>query len=624
MRSWEALENGVYRYRDSCCVYAVRGAAGQWLFINAGTGRAAACLAELGDIRGATVLLTHHFRDHTAGAQAFRGVGARIFAPYWERDHLREPQHAFRSRETRLLYDLIWDNFAPIEPISVDRWMMDYEQTVLAGLPIEVIPAPGVSMGAVAYGVELSNGRKVAFIGELMSSPGRLARLSPLQYGYNDLQGGENVLLSWDRVAATNPDAVFPSLGEPFGDITAAVAQLRRNLEGFDSIQPGFAARLAKPSTDSIEQVHPRLFRAKKTVAETHFILGRSGRVLALDYGYDMAGIHLPQRAEFSTRRTLLHSVDALKQRIGTDRIDTVLATHYHDDHIGGIPLLQRLFQTELWAGDNFADLIENPSEFDRPCLWPDPIPVARRLPLGKRFFWEDVAITLHPMVGHTEFSSLILLEFDGCRVAHTGDELFFQNASGANTVPGDASAVFTNHVYKNGLALGGYLECLGHLRSFRPEIILSGHAAPYRPDEHAWALIEKSALAFDCVHRTLMPLGDDAVHFGPESQPGKLQPYILFLPEGKETAALHGWVLNPFNEEVTAEIRIATPPEGWHAQPVILSLAPREKRPFTTTLTVARGGRHRRQPIALDLTVNGRPFGQVAEAWVTVGFGQF
>jgi glyoxylase-like metal-dependent hydrolase (beta-lactamase superfamily II) len=285
MHPWQHLGNDVYLYRDSCNGFAVRGADGQWLVINAGTGRAAPGLRELGPVNGTTVLLTHHFRGHTAGAGAFQSQGALVFAPYWERDHLGGLQPAFRSRESRLLYDLAWDNFAPIEPVAVDRWLMDYERVALAGLSVEVIPAPGVSMGAVAYAVELPGGRKIAFVGELMCGPGRLARLSPLQYNYNDLLGGENVLLSWDRVLAAAPAAIFPSLGQPFEDPGAAVAQLRENLRRFESIQPGYAARIDNPPPDDVEEVAPRLYRARNTEAETHFIIGRSGWVLALDYG---------------------------------------------------------------------------------------------------------------------------------------------------------------------------------------------------------------------------------------------------------------------------------------------------------------------------------------------------
>lgn len=196
MGAWELVEDGIHRFRDSCNVYAVRGRAGGWFVCNAGTGAAAAHLAELGATGEITVVLTHHFRGHSAGVQAFRQAGARIAAPHWEREHLAAGQRAARSKQTYLLYDLAWDHFAPVEPLLIDRWLMDYERIEIAGLTVEVIPAPEATLGAAAWVVTLATGRRLAFIGELMGEPGRLPRLAPLQYDYNALLGVENTLHS--------------------------------------------------------------------------------------------------------------------------------------------------------------------------------------------------------------------------------------------------------------------------------------------------------------------------------------------------------------------------------------------------------------------------------------------
>lgn len=620
MSPWRQLEDRVWVFRDSCNVYAVRGCDGAWLVVNAGTGSAAGRLRALGEVREVTLLLTHHFRDHTAGAGKFRRAGAVVHAPSWERMHLSGEQRAVRSKQTYLCYDVAWDHFAPIESLPVDRWMMDYERLEIAGLPLEVIPTPGASIGASAYAVILPGGRKIVFVGEMMCSPGRLPRLSPLQYNYNDLMGAENVLLSWNRVLAANPDVAFPSMGQPITDCPAAVARLRENISRFDQVQPGIGARVNKLASSGVEEVMPRVYRARGSSAETHFIVGRSGRILALDYGYDTAGIRFPNRLDLWTRRTLLHSVEALQARTGAGRIDTVLPTHYHDDHVCGVPLLQRLFGTELWVGENFADLLERPEDFDRPCLWPHPMKVSRRLPLGQKFFWDDIAIALYPMSGHTEFSTLVCLEIDGRRVAHTGDQIFYLDGkTGLLTTP-EKGGVFTNHVYRNGLTLGGYADCVRRLRDFDPEMVLSGHHVPYRPTIETWAKLQAAGQAFDDIHRAIMPLEDDAIHFGAESQPAKLQPYHLRLSAGPWRAPLHGWVLNPFNRPATARIRFATPPEGWSAAPMELQLQPREKRAFEAELTLAAGAREGRHAIALELEIDELSFGQVAEAWVAVG----
>ena len=64
---WERLEEGLYRFQDSCTIYALQGPAGTVL-INAGAGQTADHLDEVARGKPITVLLTHHFRDHTDGA----------------------------------------------------------------------------------------------------------------------------------------------------------------------------------------------------------------------------------------------------------------------------------------------------------------------------------------------------------------------------------------------------------------------------------------------------------------------------------------------------------------------------------------------------------------------------
>ncbi|MFQ5796697.1 MAG: MBL fold metallo-hydrolase [Candidatus Bipolaricaulia bacterium] len=66
-----------------------------------------------------------------------------------------------------------------------------------------------------------------------------------------------------------------------------------------------------------------------------------------------------------------MHSLDGLRKNFGIDRIDVVLVSHFHDDHVCGVPVLQRLFSTECWVAENFADLLEHPEAHCFPCTWP-------------------------------------------------------------------------------------------------------------------------------------------------------------------------------------------------------------------------------------------------------------
>ena len=83
MAHWEEVVKDVYQFQDSCLVYAVKGPNGLVL-INAGTGLAVDCLSELAAKGEVTLLLTHHFRDHTGGAIRFAKAGAKILGPYWD------------------------------------------------------------------------------------------------------------------------------------------------------------------------------------------------------------------------------------------------------------------------------------------------------------------------------------------------------------------------------------------------------------------------------------------------------------------------------------------------------------------------------------------------------------
>ncbi|MCW8131155.1 MAG: MBL fold metallo-hydrolase [Planctomycetota bacterium] len=613
--AWERLSDGLFLLRDSCLVYAVRGASGVVL-VNAGTGRAAEILDEVAGGLPVSVILTHHFRDHSDGAIRLRQAGAQILAPYWEGEHLVDPEQCHRSRQIWNSYNNQWDHFSPVRPVPVGGWLHDYETRTIGGLDWTVVPTPGPTPGASSYLVR-HGGRTLAFVGELIVRAGQVGRLAPLQYNYNDFLGAHNTYHSLNRLMEpATPDLLLPSMLGPIEEPARAVSALKQNLRALDRIQAGMGESLNDLDGDDIEEVLPHLFRSKHAVAETHFVVSESGKVLSIDYGYHMGAMRQPQTHHLSNRRPLLHGLNGLRKRFGVQRIDAVLMSHYHDDHCNGVPMLQRLFGTEVLAGENFCEILEQPHRYERPCLWHEPIKVARPLKLGETTRWENIPITVYPMSGHTRFSTLLCLEVDGTRVVHTGDQIFFRGKPATPAAPG--TSLFTNHVYRNGLDLGCYRRTLEDLKRFRPDLVLTGHTRPYRTSPEWYALIEAGAAAFDETHAALMPLGEDEVHFGPESQAAKLKPYRLHLQRGGR-AAFDGWVLNPFSSAQTARLEFVLP-EGWLSSPVEVDLGPREKKSFRIELEVPATARVRRQAVALDLTVGGRPFGQVAEALVTVG----
>ncbi len=172
---WQPIIDDVWLYRDSCNVYAVRGPDGM-LIINAGTGAWLEHVAQLPD-QPAALLLTHYFRDHAAGAVR---AGIPVHVPEYENDILADPQQHFRERETYIIYDNLWDLFAPIGPIDIAGVMLDYSTTTHAGLDVEAIPLPGATLSQTGYGLTL-NGKRIVFCGEAIHSPGRIPRVAAIQ-----------------------------------------------------------------------------------------------------------------------------------------------------------------------------------------------------------------------------------------------------------------------------------------------------------------------------------------------------------------------------------------------------------------------------------------------------------
>jgi len=612
---WNPVLPGVWLFRDSCNVYALEGKEGL-LLIDAGTGAWLDTLDELPQ-RPTALLCTHYFRDHSAGAGAAAEQGIPVYVPEGELAIFTDPEQHFRERETYIIYDNLWDHFAPIEGVKAAGALRDYELTTLAGVEIEVIPLPGVTFTQSGIGVTLSDGRRAVFCGEAIHSPGRMARIAPLQYNYNDLSGAIQADYSARSLREWRPDVLLPSLGEPIcTEADAALALLQENLRHLAAVRPGMVGQMDPLNSAPLERITDHVWLDRRSMANTWYVISDSGKALAIDYGYHAASTAWCHSARPARRRALLHGLDGLKAQFGIDRVDVVLVSHFHDDHVCGIPVLQRLHGTECWAAENFADLLEHPAAHSFPCCWPVAARIDRRLPLEKEFTWEEYTFRLHPMNGHTRFAALIGFEADGKRFAHTGDQYFFTNGVADFAANGRAQ----NHVYRNGALLDGYDVSGKWMLDWRPEIVLQGHQPAMFTDEAFFKHIAAWTEDYAETHRRIMPLDDTETHFNEDSWGGWIWPYRTHL-NTVGPVKVTVTVRNPFPHPAELQVRLVGP-KGWHGSSVTLTAEPRAE--VSASLTILPSGPCRRQPIAVELSSAGQPFGQVAEALVTVGNAQF
>jgi glyoxylase-like metal-dependent hydrolase (beta-lactamase superfamily II) len=625
--SWTAVLPDVLRWRDSCNVYAVLGAQ-RSLIVDAGTGEWLEGAGELPVAPGA-LLLTHCFRDHTAGAAAAARAGIPVHVPEGERAIFADPAEHFRRRETRLIYDNLWDLFAPVEPVPVAGVLRDYEQLTLAGIELRVVPLPGATPTQVGFVLRTPrSGRLVAFCAETIHSPGRVPRLAPLQYNYQDVVGAVNVAFSADLLRRLEPDVLLPSLGEPIDRAPGeALRSLHENLAAHSWDRPLERTVLDVVGHDRVEPLSPSVWRSTQANAASCFVVGAGGRALAIDYGYwyasgsgthdvdfDREAVLMPVPPAPERRRPLLHSLDALREQAGVEQIAAVLPTHYHDDHVCGIPLLQRLRDTPCWAPANFSRLLADPAGHRFPCAWPQPIRIDRALALDEPFEWDGVRFQLAPMSGHTRFSALIGWEVDGIRFVHAGDQ-YGPLTADRPPVEWQRPYFAANYVYRNGASLHAYRDSADWIAAFRPDVVLSGHWPPISTDDRYFDALAEYGRELEARHRRATALGDDQAHFGLDAMAGWIWPYHVHLP-GPQAAELEVTVRNPLPTDATLRLRLAGP-DGWRGSTIELPAAGRQE--VMARMTIVPDAPCRRQPVTVELHADGRPFGQVLEALVTV-----
>ncbi len=191
----------------------------------------------------------------------------------------------------------------------------------------------------------------------------------------------------------------------------------------FAAIDQHWQARPLDNDYDSARTSSDHLLMNRTSRAISCALLSKDGVAVVLDYGYDVsAGIASnPYR---SARRPWLASLPSLHRDYGVDRIEVVMPTHYHDDHVTGFNLLREVEGAEVWAGSNVADVISRPTRYDLPCLWYDPIPVDRVVPLGQPVRWREDELTLYELGGHTFYAVAISFAFAAEKACAGGGEV--------------------------------------------------------------------------------------------------------------------------------------------------------------------------------------------------------
>ncbi|MDQ3407627.1 MAG: MBL fold metallo-hydrolase [Chloroflexota bacterium] len=615
----------IFRFRDSCNVYLIRNGT-QATLIDFGTGAILDHLAEIGVERVTDILMTHHHRDQAQGLPRAVAAGIRIWVPEPERGLFDEVDQHWQARQLVNDYDNRQDRFSLLEPVPVTGALQEYVPQEFGGRMVTVVPTPGHTVGSVSILVEC-DGRRLCFTGDLIAAPGKVWSLAATQWTYNGAEGAAATLLSTRDLLTRQPDVLLPSHGDPMEDPPIAIKLLRENLLQLLELR-GEHAALRNYMADPFLPVTRHFLHNRTAHSYSFVLLSKSGKCLMIDYGYDFnAG--LATSTDRSARRPWLYSLPRLKEQFAVTSIDVVIPTHYHDDHVAAFNLLRRVEGTEVWAGENMVDVLERPDQQDLPCLWYEPIPVDRSLPLEETITWEEHELTLHPLPGHTLYAVAIEVVVDGKRILAVGDQFvdYPWNYLLADRLPITDEpeplppAVIQNYVYRNRFRQADYRETAELYRRVKPDIMVYGHWSPADVNDAHFAELAQRGAELERVHEAL--LARDDINLGTNDFAARIRPYRPEIAAGSDLT-MEVDVRNPFARPEQAVVSMVAP-EGWRVRTLTgepearLSLDSSETRTVAFCLTPPGGINVRRARVAADVTVGGRAFGQQAEALVTV-----
>ena len=608
----------LYLLRDTCNVYVLKNG-DRALLIDFGSGHVLKLLGQIGVTKVEGILHTHHHRDQGQGD--VRAVAQRIpiHVPAHERHLFEDAENFWRNRRVFHLYYVRNDFFTLTRNVPVAGVLRDYETFRWGPHELLIFPTPGHTLGSISL-VGTVDGKKVAFSGDLIHSPGQVVNLYELQYQYGSADGVDFAIFSLAKLRELAPELVCPSHGEPFASPEAGITDLIGKLKGwYESYSPG--------STLTIENkpfaVTPHLICAHQTTSTFYAVISDSGKALFVDYGsaslnfflrsVDPGAVNVHDRIRF-----VEHTISELKARYGLKSIDVALPSHMHDDHLNGFPYLVRHHGAKIWCYENMVDVLQNPRGYNLGCILAEPIKVDRSFRHGERFKWEEFEFTVCYSPGHTEYQMAMFADLDGARVAFTGDAFFPSPGSSVNP-PHDSSSYQLRHnlIFRNWVENDSHVKSIRTILEHQPTLVAPGHGKPFLSNkadlEDLQRRLKQQQQYFCSV------VADPDCDFGLNPSWARLYPYQLEARPGSNAPIelrVHNYRAEPMPLEAALVL-----PAGWKATPEVVSFTVPSRGDssggFTVTIPENWDRSKPRVAIAADIMADGQYLGEIAEGVV-------
>lgn len=362
------------------------------------------------------------------------------------------------------------------------------------------------------------------------------------------------------------------------------------------------------------------LWAGPYTCSNFYIVLTGSGQAMLIDYGLASAG-HLHwtvDRDGLRQLRFIEHHLDQLRDDYGVREIELAVPTHIHDDHVCGIPFLQKRFGTQYWALDCVAEVIANPEAWtSTPCCFHKSIEVQRILRDGEAFRWRGFDVEVYYAPGQTEYHAVILGNIDGRRVLFGGDNMFLFNPQ-ADRI--EREILVQSTVMRNSFQLKMHRRCATVVQKTQPDLVCPGHGELIPVDasriaEYASYIEPKEAAFRDIVDQP-------ADHFIDLFWARMLPFHSERLPNSEVIYTIK--IRNNFERTIVYSARLL-PAFGWASDGKVESIALHSGQEGEIKLraTAPSLPDRRRRLVTAEILIDGVSQGPLCEALVSISEGQ-
>ena len=601
------LTDHLYVYHGGVNVGIVRDGS-KALLIDCGDGRVMDALGRPGVKSVAQAVFTHHHRDQACGAAALAEAGARIGVPAAERDYFDKVGDYWKDPKSRWhLYNLHPHHLMLAEPVRVDAAFTDGERFTWGGAKIRVLATPGHTDASVSYVVEVDS-KRVCFCGDAIYGAGRIWELHSLQKGtqttdYHGFLGARPQLVkSLARIKAAKADVLVPSHGRimtrPAEAIDALVGRLDLCYDKYVAIS-------------ALRHYFPKMFTAYAG-RKDHMPIrkGKPAPACLRHFGTTWMLVSKDKSA-FVMDCGGAHVVKRIRKMIDTGEIRNVeglWVTHYHDDHVDGIPAFQKAFDCPCITDRHVADVIADPLAWRLPCISPHKARVDRATKDGESWPFHEFKMTAYHFPGQTLYHAGLLVERGRTRMFFAGDSF---------TMAGIDDYCSSN---RNWLGRGvGFDRCVALLAKLKPTHIFNAHvnvAFDFTPEQCRFMranLAEREKLYGQLV-------GWDHANYGMDEPWVRCHPYEQHVRPGARVA-VDVVITNHSTAARGAQVR-AVAPRSWKVKPtawVTAEIPAKTEGRLALSLRVPPSAGPGRHVVAVDLRYAGRDLPQFTEAIVVL-----